>query len=124
MIACVKDCAKARVPIMVSHYYIGFDKASPTEFGPKNYGKVVARAKELGIKIAFENCEQEQFLACLMEAFKDEPNVGFCWDVGHELCYNRGQDMMALYGDRIICTHINDNLGIRAYGGNIIRMLM
>ena len=27
--------------------------------------------------------------------------------------------MMALYGDRLLCTHINDNLGIRNYEGRI-----
>ena len=38
--------------------------------------------------------------------------VGFCWDTGHNNCYTPDIDMMALYGDRLICTHINDNLGI------------
>ncbi len=117
--ACLEDCARVQVPIMVCHCYIGFDHAEPTQIGIENYGRVIAKAKELGIKIAFENCEQEQFLAALMDAFKDEYYVGFCWDTGHELCYNRSQDMMALYGDRLICTHINDNLGIRDFDGNV-----
>ncbi len=117
--ACLEDCAKVQVPIMVCHCYIGFDYAEPTAIGIENYGRVVRRAKELGVKIAFENCEQEQFLAALMDAFKNEAHVGFCWDTGHELCYNHGQDMMALYGDRLLCTHINDNLGIRDFDGKI-----
>ncbi len=117
--ACLEDCAKARVPIMVCHCYIGFDYAEPTQAGLENYGRVVRRAKELGVKIAFENCEQEQFLAVLMEAFKDEAHVGFCWDTGHEMCYNHSRDMLALYGERLLCTHINDNLGIRDFDGSI-----
>ena len=58
-------------------------------------------------------------MSALMEAFKDYDNVGFCLDTGHELCYNHGQDMLALYGDRLIATHLNDNLGIRDFDGAI-----
>ena len=54
-----------------------------------------------------------------MEYFKDNKNVGFCWDSGHEMCYNRSQDLLALYGDRLIATHLNDNLGIKDFGGRI-----
>jgi sugar phosphate isomerase/epimerase len=63
--------------------------------------------------------EGEAFLAALMEAFCDEPTVGFCWDSGHELCYNRGKDMLALYGNRLIATHINDNAGVSDFAGRI-----
>lgn len=54
-----------------------------------------------------------------MDSVKSEKHVGFCWDTGHELCYNRGKNMIALYGDRLFCTHFNDNLGIRDYHGEI-----
>lgn len=45
--------------------------------------------------------------------------VGFCWDTGHEMCYNHSQNLLDYYGDRLLCTHLNDNLGIRDYNGNI-----
>lgn len=51
------------------------------------------------------------------KALADLDNVGFCLDAGHEMCYNHSADMLSLYGDRLIATHINDNLGIRDYGG-------
>ena len=69
------------------------------------------RAKELGVKVALENTEGEDYLACLMDVFKDYENVGFCWDTGHEMCYNNSMDVPALFGDKLICTHLNDNLG-------------
>ena len=119
LLLCVEDTAKANVPILVIHPYKGFAPASPTEAGLVNFGKVVARAKELGVKIAFENVEGEAFLAALMETFASYDNVGFCWDSGHELCYNKGKDMLALYGDRLIATHINDNLGVTNPSGDI-----
>jgi len=119
LIDCVRACAENKVPIMVTHAFIGFEKHSPTAFGLINFGKVVDEAEKLGVKIAFENTEGEEYLAALMEHFKDRAHVGFCWDTGHEMCYNYGKDMLALYGDRLFCTHLNDNLGIKDYGGKI-----
>ena len=112
LLACLETCAAVNVPIMVVHTFIGFDDHDPTACGVENYRIVAERANELGVKIAFENTEGEEYLDCLLEELKDLPNVGFCWDTGHELCYNRSRDMTASYGDRLLCTHLNDNLGI------------
>ena len=120
LISCVRDCAEAGVPIMVSHAYIGFEPSEgPDAEGVERFRRVVEEAKKLGVKIAFENTEGEEYLAALMDAFKDYDNVGFCWDTGHQMCYNYATDMMELYGDRLICTHINDNLGVRDFEGKI-----
>ncbi len=122
LISCARDCAENGVPIMVCHVFIGMDRedVSPNPEGVENYRRVVEAAKELGVKIAFENTEGEEYLAALMDAFRDDENVGFCWDTGHEICYNHSKDMMALYGDRLLCTHLEDNLGISDFDGKII----
>ena len=120
LIACLEDCARVEVPIMVAHTFIGFEDHDPNEIGVENYGRVCARAKELGVQVAFENTEGEEYLAAVMELAKVYPGtVGFCWDTGHEMCYNYSKDMLALYGDLLIATHLNDNLGIRDFGGSI-----
>ena len=119
LLRCVEDTAKAGVDLMICHCWIGFNGCTPTAEGIENYRIIVRRAAELGVRVAFENTEGEEALHTLLEAFRDEPNVGFCWDPGHEQCYNRGQDLLAKYGDRLLGTHINDNLGIRDYGGTI-----
>lgn len=117
---CVEKCSEFEVPIMVSHTYIGFDGADvPNETGFLNFEKVVEHAKKHGVKIAFENTEGEEFLAFLMKRFENCDSVGFCFDTGHEMCYNRSQDMTALYGSKLIATHLNDNLGIGNYDGKI-----
>lgn len=120
LVCCVRDSAEAGVSIVVVHPFIGFGKTvGPTRAGINGFRTVVEEAAANGVKIAFENVEGEEYLEALMTAFKDYENVGFCWDTGHELCYNRGKDMLALYGDRIIATHINDNLGVSSYDGSI-----
>ena len=61
--------------------------------------------------------EGEEYLFALMEHFKNTDTVGFCWDSGHEMCYNHSQDLLSKLGDRLIMTHINDNLGISRFDG-------
>jgi len=78
---------------------------------------VVAKAKEYGVKVAFENTEGEEYLFALMDRYKGEDHVGFCWDSGHEMCYNRSRELLSDFGDRLLVTHLNDNLGIRAFDG-------
>ncbi len=120
LLRCVEDVARAGVSIMVCHVWIGFDTdETPTASGVETYRTLVERAKELGVQIAFENTEGDEFLATLLREFVDYPNVGFCLDTGHELCYNHNRDLLALYGDRLIATHLNDNLGIRSKSGVI-----
>ena len=119
LLHCVKDCADIHVPIVVVHPYIGFDGALPTAYGTENFRKIVDAAREQNVRIAFENVEGEAHLQLLMQAFSEYDNVGFCWDAGHELCYNKGKDMLRLYGDRLIATHLNDNLGVSDAAGSI-----
>ena len=94
-------------------------ECNPGELYFGNYDAVVNYAAQKGVKIAFENTEGEEYLAALMDAFRGEKHVGFCWDSGHEMCYNHSKDLLALYGDRLLGTHLNDNLGIRDFGGKI-----
>lgn len=120
LIECVNVCADNGVPIMVSHVYIGFDDdRKPDKTGLERYGRVIAEAEKRGIRIAFENTEGEEYLEAIMNRFSSSDAVGFCWDTGHEMCYNYSKNLLALYGDKLIATHINDNLGIKAFNGRI-----
>lgn len=118
LLACVEDCAAAEVELMICHAFIGFDRHCPTALGIERFGRLLRRAEMLGVSVALENTEGEEYLAALLDAFSGMRHVGFCWDSGHELCYNR-KDMLRLYGDRLLGTHLNDNLGVRASDGVI-----
>lgn len=114
----LEDCHKYNIPILVVHTWIGFENIpKPTNEGLENYGRLVDKAQEYGIKIAFENTEGDEHLFALMDHFKDNPSVGFCWDSGHEMCYNHSMDLLKKLGDRLIMTHLNDNLGISRFDG-------
>lgn len=113
LIECVKDCARFDIPVMVIHPFIGFKDHTPTEIGLDNYARVIEAANKHGVKLGFENVEGEEYLAAIMKRFWHEPSCAFCLDTGHEMCYNEHRDMLALYGEKLIHTHLNDNLGVR-----------
>ncbi|MBQ8398248.1 MAG: sugar phosphate isomerase/epimerase [Clostridia bacterium] len=112
LIACVNDCAKVDVPVMVVHPIIGMDKHNPTDLGITRYARLVEAAEKAGVKLGFENVEGPEYLAKIMQDLGGSSAVGFCWDTGHEMCYNFSRDMMALYGDKLVATHFNDNMGM------------
>jgi sugar phosphate isomerase/epimerase len=116
---CVDVCVSCGAPILVIHAFMGFDEHEPNDLGIARFKQVVDYARGRNIRIAFENTEGEEYLQALMEAFAADGHVGFCWDSGHELCYNRSKDLLALYGDRLLVTHLNDNLGICDPAGKI-----
>jgi len=109
---CLDACAENGIPIMVAHAFIGFDTHNPNPWGVKRFGRAAEYAKNIGVKLALENTEGEEYLELLMDAFADNPAVGFCIDTGHEMCYNRSRDLITRWGDRLIATHLNDNMGI------------
>ena len=113
LIDCVNDCARFDIPVMVIHPFIGFKDHTPTEVGLDNYARVIEAANKAGVKLGFENVEGEEYLTALMTRFWNEPSCGFCLDTGHEMCYNRHKDMLALYSEKLVHTHFNDNLGVR-----------
>ena len=111
LIACVRECAEVEVPIVVVHPIIGMDRHNPTDLGIERYGRLVSEAEKLGIKVAFENVEGIEYLEKIIADLGSSPAIGYCWDTGHEMCYNGSMDVPALFGDKLICTHLNDNLG-------------
>ena len=123
LFASLEDAGNYKIPVLVLHTWHGFENIpNPSEAGISKYEKLVNKASEYGIKIAFENTEGEEFLAALMDYFKGNDTVGFCWDSGHEMCYNHSNDLLKKYGDRLIMTHINDNLGISRFDGETFWM--
>ncbi len=111
LISCVRDAAQNGVPIVVVHPIIGMERHTPTERGIERFEKLADVAGAFGVKLAFENVEGIEYLKEIIGKLGDHPAVYYCWDTGHEMCYNFSADVPALYGGRLICTHLNDNLG-------------
>lgn len=110
MMTCVDRCVLANVPLMVVHLSSGINPPATTDIGRMRFEKLVEYARRKNVKIAFENNRTITNLAWALETFSQEDGVGFCWDCGHESCYTPGIEFMPLFGKRLMCTHIHDNL--------------
>ena len=119
LLSCLQLCDELHVPLMVVHAFIGFESHTPTAQGLQYFGQLVAAAEKTNVRLAFENVEGEEYLEAVMQHFGASPAVGFCWDTGHALCYNHGRDWLKEYGKKLLCTHLNDNLGVRDRAGKI-----
>ena len=111
LLACLDDCRRLGVPVMVSHVFMGFEVKTPGDLGLQRFSRLFDAAKDAGIKIALENVESIPHLQYLLDRYP-EPHVGLCWDSGHAHCYNSGYDLLGMYGHRLMATHLNDNFGM------------
>lgn len=106
---CIDMCKQYHIPTLVIHGWQGHNYVFPSEpLYFENFDRIVSYAQAKGVNIAFENLEGEEYLAALMDRY---PDVGFCWDSGHDSCYPHKMDFLEVFGRRLIMTHLNDNLG-------------
>ena len=114
------DCARFDIPLLVVHPWNGVNYTFPQEdLFFDHFDALVAQAEKAGIRIAFENLEGAEYLDALMARYAHCNTVGYCWDSGHELCYSPGADFLGRYGDRLIMTHLNDNMGVTDPSGRL-----
>jgi len=115
---CIDACAQFDIPIAVVHGWQGLQYVfpdAPLDFTA--FDRIVDHAEKKKVSIAFENLEGEEYLEALLTRYRDLPHIGYCWDSGHDHCYPHKTDFLEAYGDRLIMTHLNDNLGLRDPGG-------
>lgn len=107
----VDSAAGAGVPLVVCHVSSGWWPPQIGDIGLGRFDALVEYAGSKGVKIAFENLRKVGNLAAILERYEKNPDIGFCYDIGHEHCYTRTVHYMDLYADRLLCTHIHDNHG-------------
>ncbi len=108
---CIISASEYKVPCIVIHTTCSSIAPRTSPIGLLRFSKLVDQAEKSGVKLAFENLEFIRHLGLVLDYFKSG-SVGFCYDVGHENCYSPGYHYMPLFGDRLFCTHIHDNLGL------------
>ena len=99
------------VPIVIMHLSSGWNPPEMTELGFSRFDDIIAYAAQKNVTIAIENLRNKENVLAALERYKDTANVRYCYDAGHEYCYTPGVDWISIFGDKLICTHIHDNLG-------------
>lgn len=118
---CVIDCSAFHIPTMVIH--LPNDKYSINHLGLERLGLLINEAEKYDINIAFENLSNMQNLALVLGTFQSK-NVGYCYDSCHHINYAPNDDLLKLYGNRLMALHLQDNGGKRnqhqlPFDGNI-----
>lgn len=103
-------CHFFAIPVLVIHPTDGLEPPPVSKTGITYFTGLVRYAGRLGVKLAFENIQRPEYLEDIFSQI-DEPNVKFCYDIGHENCFSKGSDCMALYGSRLEAVHLHDNDG-------------
>ncbi len=107
----IDACAQNDIPIVVMHLSSGWKAPEINDLGLARYDALVEYAAERGVTIAFENLRKIGNVAYFADRYANVPNVGFCYDCGHEHCYTKYISWPDIFRNRIVFTHIHDNLG-------------
>lgn len=108
---CVKDCFKFGIPAVVIH--LPDDGYPIDKLGLERLRIIIGEAEAYDIRIVFENLSNVQNLAVVLSLFHSK-NVGFCYDSCHHANYAPNEDLLKLYGDRLMALHLHDNGGKRS----------
>ena len=119
----ITNCKNYDIPMVIMH--LTSKKIAPmyNEIGLNRIRKITEYAKELGIKVAFENSKIKGYLEYVLKNIKDN-NVGICFDAGHYHVYFDDEFDFDFFKNRIFAVHLHDNdktddLHLLPYDGTI-----
>jgi sugar phosphate isomerase/epimerase len=103
------------VQSVVLHVSSGWHPPHVNDLGLSRYDALVEYAAGKNVTLAFENLRMVGNLACLIDRYEQVENVRFCYDCGHEHCYTKTVSWIDIFTDKIIATHLHDNMS-RPFG--------
>lgn len=104
----IKHCKEHNIPMVVMHLTRKNIAPMYNEIGLNRIRKITEYAKELGIKVAFENTKIKGYLEYVLGNIKDD-NVGICFDAGHYHVHFDDEFDFEFFKDRIFAVHLHDN---------------
>ncbi|MEN6314348.1 MAG: sugar phosphate isomerase/epimerase family protein [Clostridiaceae bacterium] len=109
LIGCVEDCYTHEIPAVIVHPTSG-NAPPPNDIGLDRIKRIVDRAKQKVVNVAFENLLRIEFLQYIFEHI-DSDRLGFCYDSGHHHSKTPDWDLLAVFGSRLMALHLHDNDG-------------
>ena len=105
------DICKANgLDLVIMHVTSKFEAPGPNEIGLKRLTDIVEYAKELGIRVAFENTKIKGYLEFIVDNI---PNAGICLDVGHLHAHFNDELPFDKFVNKIFAVHLHDNHGTK-----------
>lgn len=97
-----------KIDLVVMHLTSGNEPPMYNEIGLKRIKRLAKEAKDLKIKIAFENTKKQGYLEYVLGNIKEE-NVGICYDAGHCHVHFNDEFNYEFFKNRIFAVHLHDN---------------
>jgi sugar phosphate isomerase/epimerase len=105
---CVADCAEFEIPTMVVHLP---DEDNPyNALGLDRIKRITEKAEQLGVNVALENIRNLANLSYVLEEV-DSTRIGFCYDCAHHYRHYPCNDLLSMYGSRLMALHLHDYYG-------------
>lgn len=101
-------CKENNIPMVILHLTTHDNPPFYNEIGLKRVEKIVDYAKELGIKVAFENTKKQGYLEYIIDNIDNE-NVGICFDIGHYHAHFKDKFNFDKFKNKIFAVHLHDN---------------
>lgn len=106
----LKLAGKMGIEHMVIHSNKGKKPPEPNAMGLERLRRVVEEAEQQQVVLALENTRFLHHQQYLYEHI-GSPFLGFCFDSGHANCFTPEEDLLLLFGERLVTTHLSDNFG-------------
>ena len=106
-----KECGKRNIRNLVLHLTRKLITPEPNEHGVHNFSRMLDAARANNVVIAIENTRFLRYNDYILSHFKGEPNIGFCYDCGHNNAYTPNEQPLEKYGSMLVTNHIHDNVG-------------
>ncbi len=105
---CIGDCAEFDIPVMVVH--LPDDEYKCSALGLERIKTIADKAEKLCVNVAMENLRNYKNLSYVLEHV-DSKHIGFCYDCCHHNNYHPKDDLLSMYGSRLMALHLHDNGG-------------
>ncbi len=105
---CVEDCFRLRIPTVVIH--LPNDRFPISELGMQRLKRLIDRAEDKDVQIAFENLGNIRNLNDVLNRFPSA-NAGLCYDSCHHQNYAPEAEVLRRHGSRLMALHLHDNGG-------------
>lgn len=85
-------------------------QGTPSQIGIERFKRILKVCEECDFPLAIENLD---YINCFRYIFEniEHPYLKVCYDSGHQNTYTPNDDILAEFGDKVICTHLHDNDG-------------
>lgn len=104
----IKKCKENNIPMVIMHLTSKENAPMYNEIGLNRIKKIVEYAKQLNIKIAFENTRKKGYLEYILSNIKED-NVGICFDAGHYHVHFNDEFDFEFFKNKIFAVHLHDN---------------